>query len=82
LLALAAENQAEVCVAKPGLIIGSGQYAKWVFAMLLEVAGVVPSLYNVEVAAAMLDQVVKGFEKEPLENIDLRRIGKLALKSG
>jgi hypothetical protein len=53
-----------------------------VFATLLEVAGVVPSLYNVEVAAAMLDQVVKGFEKDPLENIDLRRIGKLALKSG
>jgi hypothetical protein len=33
-----------------------------------------------EVAAAMLDQVVKGFEKEPLHNDDLARIGAGVLK--
>lgn len=32
-----------------------------------------------EAAAAMLQQVVEGFEKEPLQNDDLVRIGRKAL---
>lgn len=34
-----------------------------------------------EVAAAMVDQVSNGFEKEPLENADLARIGKRTLST-
>lgn len=34
-----------------------------------------------EVAAAMVDQVSNGFEKEPLENADLARIGKRTLSA-
>lgn len=82
LLAFAAERQVEVCVAKPGIILGPGQYLKYMMATVLEFTGVVPSLYNEEVAAAMLDRVVKGFDKESLDNSDLRRIGQLALKHG
>lgn len=82
LLAFAAERQVEVCVAKPGIILGPGQYLKCMMATVLEFTGVVPSLYNEEVAAAMLDRVVKGFDKESLDNSDLRRIGQLALKHG
>jgi hypothetical protein len=37
--------------------------------------GVVPSVTLTEIAVVMLDQVVKGFEKEPLMNEDLVRIG-------
>lgn len=33
-----------------------------------------------EVSAAMLHEVVHGFEKEPLENEDLVRIGRQALE--
>jgi hypothetical protein len=39
-------------------------------------AGIVPSITVTEIAAAMLDQVVNGFEKEPLRNEDLVRIGR------
>jgi len=39
-------------------------------------AGLVPNVDVTEIAAAMLDQVIKGFEKEPLENADLVRIGR------
>jgi hypothetical protein len=38
--------------------------------------GIVPNISVVEVAAAILDQVVNGFEKDPLMNDDLARIGK------
>lgn len=42
----------------------------------MKFAGVVPNVSVVDVAAAMLDQVVNGFEKDPLMNDDLARIGK------
>jgi len=38
-----------------------------------------PSLSVVEMSAAMLDQVLNGFEKDPLTNEDLVRIGRRAL---
>lgn len=34
-----------------------------------------------EISAAMLHEVMHGFEKEPLENDDLVRIGRQALKT-
>ncbi len=40
----------------------------------------VPIVDVTEVSAAMLHQVMHGFEKEPLENDDLVRIGRQALK--
>jgi hypothetical protein len=42
-------------------------------------AGIVDNISLVDVAAAMLDQVINGFEKEPLMNEDLMRIGKQSL---
>jgi hypothetical protein len=38
-----------------------------------------PAISVVEISAAMLDQVVNGFEKDPLMNQDLVRIGQKAL---
>lgn len=44
------------------------------------VAGLIAGKIGVrELAAAMVDQVSNGFEKEPLENADLARIGKKVL---
>ncbi len=71
----------EACVVKPGIITAPGQYMRTAFATGLKWLGVVPSLDVGEVSAAMLELVTKGWEKEPMENEDLVRIGRAALKS-
>jgi len=77
-LAFAAEHkgQIEACVSKPGFITKPGNYLNIAFATVLKWAGLVPNISVTEVAAAMLDQVINGFEKEPLMNDDLVRIGR------
>ncbi|KAJ7698515.1 putative nucleoside-diphosphate-sugar epimerase [Mycena olivaceomarginata] len=59
-------------------------YASSFFAVGLRLAMSVPSVRLEEVAAAMLQQVTTahGFEKEPLQNEDLVRIGRRALDEG
>lgn len=80
LLAFAAEHGIEACVSKPGLIKPSKQsIAGAALSIFLKVTGAAPSLKIEEIAAAMLQQVANGFEKEPLENADLVRIGQAAL---
>ena len=64
----------EACVAKPGLIT-SGTWRDTLMSAGLKVTGLAGSVKVSEVAAAMLRQVVQGFEKEPLENDDLVRLG-------
>ncbi|RYP89866.1 hypothetical protein DL770_004018 [Monosporascus sp. CRB-9-2] len=59
------------CIAKPGMIAGPGRDLP-----------VVPGLPKIELrdfAAALLDQVVNGFEKDTLSNDDMIRIGQSAL---
>lgn len=70
----------EVCVAKPGLITGPGLYLKNIGATLIKFMTSVPNVDVTEVSAAMLHEVMHGFEKEPLQNDDLVRIGRRALK--
>ncbi|KAJ7682450.1 putative nucleoside-diphosphate-sugar epimerase [Mycena polygramma] len=80
-LAFAAQHrgdQLEACVAKPGIITLSA--ASRVFASAVKLVMGIPSVSVPEVAAAMLQQVVNGFEKEPLQNDDLVRIGRQALQ--
>ncbi|OCT47174.1 hypothetical protein CLCR_02569 [Cladophialophora carrionii] len=80
-LAFAASHpgQVEVTVAKPGLILEPGNILHWLKSWLLWVVVSLPSITVVEIAAAMLDQVINGFEKDPLMNEDLVRIGQKAL---
>jgi hypothetical protein len=52
-----------------------------VFGAALRLSGMAPTGDLNEIVAAMLDQVVNGFEKEPLMNEDLVRIGKAVLAS-
>ncbi|KAJ7221287.1 hypothetical protein GGX14DRAFT_514329 [Mycena pura] len=79
-LAFAAAHSAEqfeACVVKPGYITHDA--ASLARAEQLKSSVGIPSI-TVEVsAAAMLYQVARGFEKEPLENADLVRIGRGAL---
>ena len=66
-------------MAKPGLIIGPGQILKKMGATVLKYVMSVPSVGVAEIAAAMLHEIINGFQKEPLENDDLFRIGHQAL---
>lgn len=61
-------------MAKPGLISTPGDLGKRAFAGVLKLTMGVPSIYVSQIAAAMIDQVTKGFEKEPLLNDDLVKI--------
>ncbi|KIX99664.1 uncharacterized protein Z520_04299 [Fonsecaea multimorphosa CBS 102226] len=69
----------EVTVAKPGLITQPGSILHWLRATLVWFMISLPSVSVVDISAAMLDQVLNGFEKDPLENKDLIRIGQRVL---
>ncbi|KAI8949338.1 NAD(P)-binding protein [Xylaria longipes] len=75
LLALANElGGIEVAVAKPGYITASGHLTRTAMAAMVKLVSGIPSIDVVDLVAAMLDQVVRGFEKEPLLPEDLIRI--------
>jgi hypothetical protein len=61
----------EACAAKPGLIDGPGKEKRVVPGL--------PSIELREIAAALLDQVINGFEKDTLSNDDMVRSGQKVL---
>ncbi|KAI1210782.1 NAD(P)-binding protein [Annulohypoxylon truncatum] len=76
-LALASElDGVEACCAKPGIITAPGEMMRYIAGTLVQLSVGIPSIGVVDVAKAMLDQVVNGFEKEPLMPEDLIRIAK------
>ena len=77
LLAIAAESESnlEVCVAKPGWITAATFTRRSIMAFVMRLAVSMPSVTVTEISATMIDQVVRGFDKEPLVNDDLVRIG-------
>jgi hypothetical protein len=83
-LAFAAERsgKVEACAAKPGYITGGGSMMRSVWATALRWTAALPNIPVEEMSATMLDQVVRGFEVEPLTQADLRRIGERALQIG
>lgn len=84
LLAFAAAQPAgsvELCVAKPGIITGHSRGLMSVMTGVLTGLGIVKKVPIQELVAAMLQQVRDGFQKEPLENDDLIRLGQKALAS-
>ncbi|KAI1188392.1 NAD(P)-binding protein [Nemania serpens] len=75
LLALGRElGGVEVAAAKPGYITASGDLTRAAMGAMITVASGIPSINVEDLAAAMLNQVVEGFEKEPLMPQDLIRI--------
>ncbi|KAJ2989678.1 hypothetical protein NUW58_g3346 [Xylaria curta] len=75
LLALARElGGIEVAAAKPGIITASGQFTRSVMGAMVRLISGIPSIDVVDLVAAMIDQVVEGFEKEPLMPEDLIKI--------
>ncbi|KAF2442989.1 hypothetical protein P171DRAFT_416292 [Karstenula rhodostoma CBS 690.94] len=81
ILALAKEKGFEAMAAKPGLITDGG-LAKRAFASALYYTMSVPSVKVEQCAAAMLEQIVSGIEKEPLLNDDLVEIAERMEKEG
>jgi len=75
------KGEVEACVAKPGLITGHS-IVRSVMATGLQLMASVPKVGVEQVAAAMLDQVTHGFEKEPLQSEDLAALGEESLKRG
>ena len=76
LLKYAAEsgNAAEVCVLKPGFIMGPRIIGRNIVSALVN-AVYLPSVKVEECAATSLKQCLEGIEKEPLMNEDIRSIG-------
>ncbi|KAF3071122.1 putative nucleoside-diphosphate-sugar epimerase protein [Daldinia childiae] len=76
-LALAAElDGVEASVAKPGYITAPGEIIKSITGTMIKLIVGIPSISVVDLATAMLDQVINGFEKDPLMPEDLIRIAK------
>ncbi|KAI1161834.1 NAD(P)-binding protein [Nemania serpens] len=75
LLALGRElDGVEVAAAKPGYITVSGDLARAAMGAMVRVISGIPSVNVDDLVAAMLNQVVEGFENEPLMPQDLIRI--------
>ena len=74
------DNGIEGAAAKPGLITDG--LAKKAFAATLWLTMGVPSIEIGKCARAILDQVVNGFEKEPLMNDDLIKIAEEVERKG
>ena len=63
------------------MITASGQYVRTALATVFNYTISLPKIDLRECAAAMLREVVNGFEKETLENGDLIDTGRKAIKS-
>ncbi|KGO75469.1 hypothetical protein PITC_081690 [Penicillium italicum] len=74
----------EVCIARPGLIANSTTWSRALVANLFRIVSrfgrALPTIQRSELAAALLNQVMDGFEKETLLNADLVRLGRRELK--
>ncbi|KAI0116494.1 NAD(P)-binding protein [Nemania sp. FL0031] len=82
LLALGRElGGIEVAAAKAGLVTEPGDFKRAAMGFAVKVTTGIPSINVGTLVAAMLDQVVNGFEKEPLTPHDLIRIGETVSKA-
>ncbi|KAJ5210898.1 hypothetical protein N7491_010713 [Penicillium cf. griseofulvum] len=74
----------EVCIAQPGVIANSTTWSQALVANLFRILNLfgrpLPNVQRNELAAAVINQVMHGFEKETLLNADLVRIGRRELK--
>jgi len=68
-----------VCVAKPGWITASTFSTRSLMAFAARLVMSMRSVSVTECSATLIDQVVNGFDKEPLENEDLVSIGRRVL---
>lgn len=74
----------EACIARPGVIANSTTWSRALVVNLFRIINrfgrTLPNIQRSELAAAVLNQVMDGFEKETLLNADLVRLGRRELK--
>ena len=70
-----------MCVAKPGWITASTFSTRSLMAFAARLVMSMRSVSVTECSATLIDQVVNGFDKEPLENEDLVSIGRRVLSA-
>lgn len=79
-------DHVEAQIVKPGLITSTATLTRAASSALLKglslMVGFIQSLTVQEISAAMLSQVVNGFEKDVLGTDDLKRIGQDVLSKG
>lgn len=85
ILKFGAEHEGiEVCVAQPGMVTSSVSFWRSAQSLMFGFTNMftraIPNISRTELAAALLGQVAHGFEKEPLTNAELIRLGQVALK--
>lgn len=80
-VAAKSKGDLEVCVAKPGWITAATFSTRSIMAFVMRWTVSLPSVSVTECSATMLDQVTNGFDKEPLTNEDLVRIGRRVLSA-
>jgi hypothetical protein len=80
-LAFANEKGFEAVAVKPGLIT-DGDITKRVFATVLYSTVSLPSVGVEQCATAMLEQIVRGIEKEPMLNNDLVEVAERMQREG
>jgi hypothetical protein len=78
------KERVEVCIARPGVIANSSIWSRALVANLFRIVNLfgrpLPNIQRSQLAAAVLHQVMDGFEKETLSNADLVRIGQRELE--
>ncbi|KAJ5465495.1 hypothetical protein N7530_009282 [Penicillium desertorum] len=78
------KERVEVCIARPGVIANSSIWSRALVANLFRIVNLfgrpLPNIQRSQLAAAVLQQVMDGFEKETLSNADLVRIGQRELE--
>lgn len=75
ILTYASTHNISPCIVKPG-IITNGEIFKGAFATLLSWTGIVENVSIEDVAAVMLEDVVRGIEEEMVENCALVERGR------
>lgn len=74
----------KICIAHPGVVTNSTTWSRAVVASVFRVMNLFTSAFpNVsrnELAAAVLNRAIYGFDREILSNTDLVRIGQSALQ--
>ncbi|KAI1269381.1 NAD(P)-binding protein [Xylariaceae sp. FL1019] len=80
-LALAKKHGMEASVVKPGYITQPWDLTKIAMGCFVRVVAGIPSIYVADLAGVMLDQVVNGFDRDPLMPNDLAEIATRISKS-
>ncbi|KAK7912188.1 hypothetical protein PG985_014669 [Apiospora marii] len=78
-------DRIDVHIVRPGMVWSSITFWRSMVAKLFRATNLltssIPNIGRTELAAAILDQAVRGFEKDDLSNADLVHIGEAALAS-